>query len=393
MDRQGKQRFWIALLAGVGLLLSSIPASLAVMGAGNSTAGIVISNTLHGNLTQVTPPPGPGPAPTPPAPTPETPGTWTVKPGEETAVTFNDGALEITLPKGGVAEDATLTVQEVPRASWPSLGSRILLGNTLYDITLKDKDGKPIRELLSPLTLSFRLPADRPQEPLHVFYYDEFLKAWIALPSKVEGDRIYAKVSHFTVFAPLAAPGFPQLKDIEGYWAEEDIYKLISLGAITGYDDGTFRPQSLTTRAEMTAMLVRALKLPLRGTVPFRDPIPAWAQPYIGAAYDKGLVRGFEDGTFRPDEPITREASVVLLIRGLPFLPQGKDLAGFMPSPEPLPFRDQGKIASWALEDVRLAYQLGLARGFEDGTFRPQEPTSRGQMAALIARWLSLGQK
>lgn len=224
-----------------------------------------------------------------------------------------------------------------------------------------------------------------------VFYWDEGLGAWIALPSQrsADGSTLTALVDHLTIFALLAAPDLALPVDLRGHWAEADVYKLVSIGAVTGFPDGAFRPDRLVTRAELAVMLTRALRIPPADAAPpFRDAVPGWAAGYLAAAVQRGLIGGYEDGTFRPDEPVTREAAAAILVRALPEAAL-RDGAGPLP-PGPETFTDAGDISAWAAESVALAVRYGLITGFADGTFRPQDPTTRAQAAVLIARLLAL---
>lgn len=101
----------------------------------------------------------------------------------------------------------------------------------------------------------------------------------------------------------------PTLTDISGHWAEAFIDEAWGKGLIQGYPDGTFKPNQPVTRAEFTVMLTNALNLEGEGvTLAFadRDQIGGWAERAIALAVEAGIVSGYEDGTFRPDLPMTR---------------------------------------------------------------------------------------
>lgn len=103
------------------------------------------------------------------------------------------------------------------------------------------------------------------------------------------------------------------------HWARGYIQLAWELGIVSGYKDGTFRPERVINRAEMVSMLLRALKFVGHGErqVSFSDELPAWAKENILVAAGWGLVSGFEDGTFRALEPVTRGQAVVFLNRFL----------------------------------------------------------------------------
>ena len=126
----------------------------------------------------------------------------------------------------------------------------------------------------------------------------------------------------FAVFAVESEPEAPapEFLDMAGHWAEEAVRQAVAKGMVAGYPDGTFRPDHPITRAEFTVMLVRALRLEGTGaplTFTDRDQIGSWAAEAIGLAVEAGIVRGYEDGSFRPDEPITRAEMAVMIANAL----------------------------------------------------------------------------
>jgi len=175
---------------------------------------------------------------------------------------------------------------------------------------------------------------------------------------------------------PSPGPG-PSFADTRGHWAEDAIRQLAARGIITGYPDGTFSPDNPVTRAEIVKMLVLAAGLqPSEGRTTFADEIPSWAAPYIAAAVDHSLIAGYEDGTFRSDEPLTREQLAVLVTRVL----RGGELQGGTT------FSDAGEISDWAAPSVAYVVRLGVLQCYPDGTFRPKQAVTRAEAAMVILR-------
>ncbi|MBP1992189.1 glycoside hydrolase domain-containing protein [Paenibacillus eucommiae] len=132
----------------------------------------------------------------------------------------------------------------------------------------------------------------------------------------------------FAIWAePKAQAPFVQPADIAGHFAEAAILQLISEGVINGYSDGTFKPEKPVTRAEFTKLLAKALKLSdkdVSSSVAFADQaeIPDWAQESVALAVQAGFITGYEDGSFRPNAQITRAEIVAMIVRasGLPLV-------------------------------------------------------------------------
>ena len=165
-----------------------------------------------------------------------------------------------------------------------------------------------------------------------------------------------------------------ELSDIAGHWAEASIKELVGLGAISGYPDGTFKPDRNITRAEFVTALVKAFTFEVRGGETFADTAEHWAKDYIAAAAANGIAGGFDDNTFRPEEPITREQMAAMIVR-----------AAKIPSAAGKPsFNDSGSISPWAGEVVVAATENGIIKGYPDNTFRPQGSATRAEAAVVI---------
>ncbi len=138
---------------------------------------------------------------------------------------------------------------------------------------------------------------------------------------------------------PPAQPEPAVFSDVAGHPAQKEIAALAAQGVLKGYPDGTFRPDRQVTRAEFTAMLVRALELnrrapgsPAPEQPAFSDELPAWAAGDISLAARYGLVSGYPDGAFRADRPLTGLEAVCILAR-LVQKEKDQDLSrsGFLP--------------------------------------------------------------
>ncbi len=180
-------------------------------------------------------------------------------------------------------------------------------------------------------------------------------------------------------------PTAPVLRDMEGHWAEAAVRELVSAGILSGMGDGTFQPEASVTRAQFAKMIVLALGLEIDEAAVLNltdaDQIPAWARPYVAAAMKAGLITGYEDGSFRADQQITRLQIAVIMGRALA-------LKGVVPTGEAKQFTDRDAIPAWATAQFDAATQAGLITGFEDGSFRPDQNATRAQAAVLTLRLL-----
>ena len=107
-----------------------------------------------------------------------------------------------------------------------------------------------------------------------------------------------------------------------GLWSNEAISTTTKAGIILGYDDNTFRPANYITRAEFATIAARFDSTTYDGENKFTDIDGHWAREYINRAAQKGWVSGYEDNTFRPESLITRAEAISLINRVLGRLPE-----------------------------------------------------------------------
>lgn len=136
----------------------------------------------------------------------------------------------------------------------------------------------------------------------------------------------------------LNKPTETNLSDVAGNANEGAIVVANDLGVVTGYPDGTFKPTATVTRAEFAAMMTRALAIPesaLKGfkTSSFKDVASDhWAVAYLGYCNSKGIMTGYEDGTARPNQTITVNEAMTMICRALGYTNQAKELVGSWPA-------------------------------------------------------------
>lgn len=174
------------------------------------------------------------------------------------------------------------------------------------------------------------------------------------------------------------------LKDIAGHLYEFEITKLVESGVIKGYPDGTFRPDSNISRADVAVILAGAKKLALDkpAVSPFKDvPTTHYAYGHIVAVQKAGLMRGYPDGTFKPGNNLNRSELAALL-------GQSKGLAAAAAKiTKPVVFaQDEASIPSWAVGWVTLAVRSDnqYLHHKSDGVFRniyPLAAATRGDVA------------
>lgn len=176
--------------------------------------------------------------------------------------------------------------------------------------------------------------------------------------------------------------------DIEKHWAKDYILKATKEGIMKGYADGTFRPEQNVTRAQAATMLVRSLGLTTKEQAPFKDitNYDVGTQSEIAAAYAYGLIKG-TNGKFNPGQPVTR-AQLALMINRAYDTKQKQHYAvkGKTPFTDIASYNEETKHA------ITMLYELDMVRGNE-GEFSPEAPTKRSHAAKIFVNFNSLLKK
>ncbi|OKP74622.1 hypothetical protein A3842_20425 [Paenibacillus sp. P3E] len=184
-----------------------------------------------------------------------------------------------------------------------------------------------------------------------------------------------------------AAPGSSTkvFTDVPGsYWAAAAINDLVSKGILNGTSANSFEPGRSVSRAEFTAMLVRALGLTDKTAVAFTDVKSGdWYADSVAAAVKAGIVQGTSASVFGAKANITREEMVTMLMRGY------EKLHGKVSADSSSAFKDEAQISSWAAAYVKKAAALGLVNGRAEGVFQPRGITTRGEAAQVIYNLLN----
>ncbi|MFB9274703.1 immunoglobulin-like domain-containing protein [Cohnella cellulosilytica] len=194
----------------------------------------------------------------------------------------------------------------------------------------------------------------------------------VTMPSRQDG--LYAVIRSERTFV-----------DIAEHWAKADIERMANKRIVEGREAGEFAPSDPVTRAEFAALLVRALGLPEREGRSFADvPETGWYASAVGTASEAGLIGGYEDGSFRPQERITREQMAVMIDRALAYAGQAAQADEAVPGA----FADEAEIAEWAKKSVELLTGTGIIQGLTATEFAPREGASRAQSAVILNRLL-----
>ncbi|MBO8164269.1 MAG: S8 family serine peptidase [Brevibacillus sp.] len=176
-------------------------------------------------------------------------------------------------------------------------------------------------------------------------------------------------------------------RDISTHWARKEIANLTRQGIVRGFEDSTFRPNQTVTRAEFATMLIRAMarKGLYTGSSnvknPYRDITRShWAYQDLMKAYSIGILSGYPDGTLRPNRPVTRAEMAVMVARAKGLYTYKRTRSSY----------DDVSVNHWASPAIETLSSVGYVRGTSYRTYQPQANTRRAEVVVLLTKAFNL---
>lgn len=259
----------------------------------------------------------------------------------------------------------------------------INLVSNIYEITYKDgNDNSQIKDPIK-ISIKYNKIDNMNEDKLGVYYLNEEMNKWIFLGGELDtqNQQLTFITNHLTKFAVFENPNFKEFKDLKNHWVYNYIKRLIGLNVLNGYGDNTFRPERYVSRSEFSKMIVLALNFNVYDDdLKFNDSdeIQDWAIQFISTACKNGILKGYDDGSFKPNKTMTRSELAVALGR---VLNEDSDY-------EELQYYDADDIPGWAKDAIIICTNKGILNGYEDNTIRPNNPVTRAEAAKMIYKLL-----
>lgn len=172
----------------------------------------------------------------------------------------------------------------------------------------------------------------------------------------------------------------PRFTDLAGHWATSAILEAAARGIANGYPDGTFKPDNPVTRAEFAVMLMGVMPYDGSGAAlsfTDADEIGPWARQAIAGAVQSGIVAGYGDGSFRPHAAITRAEMAVMIARALQLPSESDAVTGFA---------DDEDVPLWAKGAVAANRDLGLIGGRGGNRLMPNDSATRAEAMVVLLK-------
>lgn len=181
-----------------------------------------------------------------------------------------------------------------------------------------------------------------------------------------------------------------EFSDVANHWAKAAVNDMGSRMVIDGIGNNLFNPDQNITRAEFAAIVVRGLGLkPENGAAAFSDvKASEWYGSAIATASAYQLITGFEDGTFRPNERITREQAMTIIAKAMKITELSAKLPAVGADAVLRPYTDAAAAANWAQGSVVSCLQAGVVSGRSGSVLAPKAFITRAEVAAIVQRLL-----
>ncbi|GIQ71438.1 S-layer homology domain-containing protein [Xylanibacillus composti] len=314
------------------------------------------------------------------------------------------------------------------------LSERLGANVSLQDIKVKIEIGSPTADTLRTVDaaadkggftlvappLHFKVTAEYNGREVELTAFQAYVERELALPEGVDPNRIttgvvieqdgtvrhvptqvvirdstyYARINSLTnsTYAVVWNPvGF---KDVENHWAQNAVNNMGSRMVVSGVSSELFDPNRNITRAEFAAIIVRGLGLRLQeGHSPFADvQATDWHNSAIRAAHEYKLIQGIGDGTFLPNENITREQAMVIIANAMKLTGLSAQSGNQSPDAVLHSYEDAAQVSSWAYQAVADNVQAGIITGRSDTGLAPQAFITRAEVAAIVERLLQISE-
>ncbi len=260
----------------------------------------------------------------------------------------------LTADKKAAEQGTTITITATPNQ-----------GYSLGKITVVDKNGKEIAVTAKDGVYTFTMPAS-------------------AVTVSASFQQSGSKPSHDSCKKDESCPIYPFVDSNPKAWYHDGVHYCLDEGLMNGIGDKQFAPDLTTSRAMIVTILYRLEGKPATTTTGKYDDVPAgqWYSEAVSWADANGVVKGFGDGTFRPDDDITREQMATIFQRyaALKNKADGKkaDLSGYT---------DAAEVSLWALEGMQWANGTGLIQGRTATTLAPGATATRAEAATILLRF------
>lgn len=304
-----------------------------------------------------------------------------------TNLSLSDITLQIR-----IAEPAPTTVKIVEDAAVAG-GFQIMMPAVDFHITATYKDKTvPVQTFNSYVQRTVLIPEGVDPEKITTAIVVKPDGTSYHVPTQIieKDGRQYAVINSLTNSTYTVIWNPVTFADASSHWAKDAINEMGSRKVVTGVTSQLYEPNRNITRAEFAAMVVRGLGLDQGlGTADYKDVSSnAWYRGVIETASGYGIIKGYGDKTFQPNQSITREQAMTMLARAMKITKLEADLTTSQVHDLLQSFSDKGLASSYAKESIAQCLQTGIVQGRTADQLAPEKPITRAEVAVMIQRLL-----
>jgi len=305
-----------------------------------------------------------------------------LKPGEAGNYDFYDGKFRVEVPENALTTDVEVVIKTINPNS--DLGQIIIKSSrgfarripAIYVIQAREtKTNRRVVKFDQDLTISIKLSS--PWNGKGIYIYDPYYKSMVPVKSSYQKDSstVTFRVKNVNPIAVVEEKTVTFNDLGRDLWAKGYIESLAGKNIINGLAQGKFQPRANLTRSQLAKIIALAANVPGESGSGFLDIQKGhWATPFISSVKSAGIIKGYPDGSFRPEQFVTRAEMVKMVLAAIDLETESYDLSGF---------KDRGH---WADSYIAAAVRVGIINGYPDGTFRPDNYITRAEAAKVIAK-------
>ena len=321
---------------------------------------------------------------------------------EKVGITIPAGAVELT---AGASLKVSLQPVSTEESSSFSVGlpSGSKMASKIFEISAMNVTTGVESKVEFKKPISITLPYDPDmvgqgmEDSLVAYWFDPSASSWVSMGGTVDktAKTVTFTTDHLSVYALMVNEKVSEkvtFTDTVDHWAQSDIEAMAALNVVKGGPDGLFRPNSNITRAEFSAMLVRLLGIDpqQQGELKFTDVTnDKWYNSVVSAAYSNGLIQGYSESSFGPEDNITREQLATMVTRAYAYK-GGAQPDNVLAESELTMFADSSDISAWAVNSTAMAVDKKLINGYPDGRFKPSASATRAEAVVMLQRLLNV---
>lgn len=206
----------------------------------------------------------------------------------------------------------------------------------------------------------------------------------MAEETKRRWSTLLAIMLVWTLFSGLGTAAHASADDLDGHWAEESMRAWVESGLLKGYEDGTYKPDQVVTRAELVTLINRAFELTEAANSQFTDVSSSggWIYKQVGIAVEAGYIKGYDDGSFRPERPVTREEASYMLTSLLQLDAASLNVLDV--------FQDVSELTDAGKQAMANMVDKGILKGLSDGVLAPRQGLTRAQAVTVLSTALEI---